>query len=568
MAVSRNLRKHTTPLLRAGWQRIATPLRTTPWLTTVAAAGGLAGSIALAWWMAVIYTGPQGSEDQFAMALDQSGVREFVHFFLEQWFRWTFLLMAPAFVLAFLRSRGADRLLPIAVASLAGLAYWLNNDLFHNAAIANVSSLGEEPSLPAYYGKLAVTCAAFLSPTLIVWLYLKGSVLDRYVVRTFLAPFCLCFFGLLALFIFFDFFDNGKDLIEAKWGLRQIAVFYLVQVPKFLVEIIDISLLLGLLYSLGLLSRHNEIISMVTAGRSVFRILLPLFAVGVFASVITLACNYQWAPEADRKKSDLLRLAEDIEQGRRVAKVRTSAERVAYMNRPDRRFWFLQNVPIDLSKDNMITGVEVHEMNEDGSPRRSIFAKRALWLPMNPPRWNFYQVREMFYQPRADPIEVYLDARPSKLEEPGWRETPWRLLSESAKLPAQFLSVPQLASYLKTNREFPEFRLASYRTWWHDRLARPLRCFIVVLFAAPLGIVFSRRGLMGSVASTILLYFVMYFLTLSFIRLGETAKMPALLATWSVNILFGVVGLAVLWQRVTNHDLSRTWKRLVLRRKA
>jgi lipopolysaccharide export system permease protein len=163
---------------------------------------------------------------------------------------------------------------------------------------------------------------------------------------------------------------------------------------------------------------------------------------------------------------------------------------------------------------------------------------------------------------------VYLDSRAAKLEEPGWRETPWRLLSESAKLPAQFLSVPQLASYLKTNREFPEFRLASYRTWWHDRLARPLRCLIVVLFAAPLGIVFSRRGLMGSVASTILLYFGMYFLTLAFIRLGETAKMPAMAAAWSVNILFGAVGLAVLWQRTTNHDLRRSWKRLFSREAA
>jgi lipopolysaccharide export system permease protein len=565
MGSTGNLRKRTR-LPRYWWRRLITPLRNTPWLTTLAVGLGLAGSAALAWRMAGIYTAPEAGQAQLAMARGPGAVREFIHFFIQEWLRWTFLLMAPAFLLALLRGRGSDRLLPIALASLAALAYWLNDDLFANVAMTVISNLGEEPSPAAYYGKLAVICTAFLSPTVMVWLYLKGSVLDRYIVRSFLSPFCLCFFGLLSLFIFFDFFDNGKDLLEARFGLRQIAMFYLVQVPKFLVEIIDISLLLGLLYSMGLLSRHNEIISMVTSGRSVPRILLPLVAVGVFASIITMACNYEWAPKADRNKSDILRLAEDIDIGRRVAKIRTSAERVAYMNRTDRRFWFLQNVPIDMSSDNPITGVEIHELNEDGSPRRSIFAKRAVWMPMDPPRWNFHQVREMFYQPHADP--VYLDSRPAKLEEPGWRETPWRLLSESAKLPAQFLSVPQLASYLKTNREFPEFRLASYRTWWHDRLARPLRCLIVVLFAAPLGIVFSRRGLMGSVASTILLYFGMYFLTLAFIRLGETAKMPAMAAAWSVNILFGAVGLAVLWQRTTNHDLRRSWKRLFSREAA
>ena len=46
---------------------------------------------------------------------------------------------------------------------------------------------------------------------------------------------------------------------------------------------LPIGLLLALLFSLSRMSRTNEIISMLTAGRSVFRLLLPLLFVGVLA---------------------------------------------------------------------------------------------------------------------------------------------------------------------------------------------------------------------------------------------------------------------------------------------
>jgi len=525
----------------------------TPHLALIAALLGVAGSAAVAWQMGQNALGDPGAAAQVVIASSPVAAREFTRTFIEDWLAWSLFLLLPAFLLGLARLRGREIVLPVALACSVLLLWWLLEDLMatFSGEFAR-SRLGEDRSMPAYFGKLLVTGLALLSPAAMVWLYQRGRVLDRHILRSFLTPFVLCFFGLLALFVFFDFYDNGKDLIEARFSPGQVLLFYLVQLPKFLVEIIDISLLLAVLYSLGRLSRHNEIISMVTAGVSVPRLLLPLFFAGAFAAIITLACSYQYAPEADRKKSDLMQLADDLGANRESSRARTSAQRVAYINREDRRFWYLENVPIDLNDRNQISGVEIHELNPDGSPRWSLFARRAIWIPSpipgQPGEWQFRNVREMLH---SENPRLYQDTQSGTVVKFGWRETPWRLLSESAKLPAQFLTVPQLTSYLHMNHEFPEARLASYRTWWHDRLARPLRCLIVVLFAAPLGIVFSRRGLMGSVASTILLYFAMYFLTTVFLRLGESAKIPAASATWTVNVLFGLVGLFLLWQRST-----------------
>lgn len=549
--------------LRGGLAGVWLAIRKTPHLALIASALGLAGSAALAGHMGQNALGESGAAAQALVASGPQAGREFLRGYFEYWLGWTLVLLLPAFVLGLIRLRGREIVLPVALACGVVLFWWLLEDLVatFGGELAR-SWLGEERSWPAYLGKLIVTSLALLSPAAMVWFYQRGRVIDRHILRSFLVPFVLCFCGLLALFIFFDFYDNGKDLIEARFSPAQVLVFYLVQLPKFMVEIIDISLLLAVLYSLGRLSRHNEIISMVTAGVSVPRLLLPLFIAGGFAAIITLACSYQYAPEADRKKSDLMQMADDIGADRHNARARTNAQRVAYVNREDRRFWYLENVPIDLNDRNSMTGVEVHELNEDGSLRWSLFARRAFWIPSEKSgelgEWQFRTVREMFH---ARDARNYQDTQSGMVVKRGWRETPWRLLSESAKLPAQFLTVPQLTSYLRMNREFPESKLASYRTWWHDRLARPLRCLIVVLFAAPLGIVFSRRGLMGSVASTMLLYFGMYFVTTVFLRLGESGKIPAASATWTVNVVFGCVGLVLLWQRSTGTTVADLWRR-------
>lgn len=491
-----------------------------------------------------------------AGALEETAAREASHTLRHQWLNGAMMWLLPVLLLGVLRARRFWKLVPMAVLCLACYAWWLEADLHAYYQGAAASPLGEPPAPEAYYGKLAVMLLAFLMPLATTALYLCSTLLDRHLTRAFLTPFCFCFFGMLVLFGFFDFYDNGKDLLEAKFGLREIGLFYLVQVPKFAVEIIDISLLLAVLYALSSLSRHNEIISMIGAGRSVPRILLPIFAAGLFASVLALAFNYQWAPEADRKKSEMLKLAGDLAEGRKFKSKKTNAKRVTYINRQAQRLWFLQEVPIDLSDKNRIEGVEIHEF-EERRLHRSLYAEEALWEGGAQPKWLFLERVKIIHHDR-DPEQTKTEHH-EQWEETGWTETPWQLLSESAKLPAEFLSVPQLASYLKTNHDAAPARLAGYRTWWHDRLARPLRCFIVVLFAAPLGIVFSRRGLMGSVAGTILLYFTMYFLTTFVIRMGESSLLAPAAAAWTINVAFGAVGLLLLWQRATNADPSRWW---------
>ena len=119
---------------------------------------------------------------------------------------------------------------------------------------------------------------------------------------------------------------------------------------------------------------------------------------------------------------------------------------------------------------------------------------------------------------------------------------------------AEFLSLPELREYLHFNADFPATVLAPFRTHLHYRLALPLTCLVVVCIAAPLGIGYSRRGVLSSVAAAVILCFHMNFLFHLFLALGEGARVPAWIAAWTPNILFTVIGLYLLYLRASNRE--------------
>ncbi len=129
------------------------------------------------------------------------------------------------------------------------------------------------------------------------------KILDRYVLQKFLLPFIYCFFGFIAIWFIFDLSDNLQDFLQGKAGFDVLLAYYMSQIPQIIVICLPIGLLLALLYSLTAMSRTNEIISMLGAGQSVVRILVPLFAVGLVLTAITAYFNYESAPHASRSKS-------------------------------------------------------------------------------------------------------------------------------------------------------------------------------------------------------------------------------------------------------------------------
>jgi lipopolysaccharide export LptBFGC system permease protein LptF len=216
------------------------------------------------------------------------------------------------------------------------------------------------------------------------------------------------------------------------------------------------------------------------------------------------------------------------------------------------RTWYVEKMRIGYPT---LENVHVIQQDEQGNIDRKWYAGRATW-DARTKNWNL--VRGVIIDFDKSGNEVKRDGFAQKgggRMISDWSETPWRIASSSFE--PQNLSIPELKDYLVNNADFPEGALAPFRTYLSHRAAMPWSCLVVVLIAAPLGIVFNRRGVLAGVASSIFIFFGMIVTTNLFLALGKGQRVSAVVAAWTPNAIIGVIGLVLLYFRSTNRDLPR-----------
>jgi LPS export ABC transporter permease LptG len=373
-------------------------------------------------------------------------------------------------------------------------------------------------------------------------------LLDRYVIRNFLQAYIYCIAGFISIWVIFDVSDNISSFLDAHLPLYRVAQYYLTQLPQVLVILLPVSLLLALLFCLGRMSRANEIVSMLTAGVSIPRVLLPLFGMGVLTTAASFGLNYSLGPHADLARKSFFEGAREHREMRIEGQI--------FRNRTDNRTWFIQHFR---RGSNEFTTVQILQQNPHDDIVTNYMATRAFYRPETK-TWELQEVKVVHYDAAGN---IIAEQNLPSLVLARWSETPFRL--SSANFRAEYLSIPELRDYLRFNDDFPELLLAPFSTHLQYRLALPWTCLVVVFIAAPLGIGYSRRGILSSVAASIILVFAMNFLTHLFLALGEGYRIPAWTAAWTPNLVFAAIGLYLLYLRSTNRS-APSFQSLVGRR--
>jgi LPS export ABC transporter permease LptG len=367
--------------------------------------------------------------------------------------------------------------------------------------------------------------------------------LDRYVVRYFLQAYFYCIAGFTSIWFIFDVSDNISTFLDQRISRMLILQYYLTQIPQILVILLPVALLLALLFSLGRMSRSNEIVSMLTSGVSLPRILAPLLFIGLLTTAASTALNYSMAPHGEYARK---RLLEDPQSRRQQLGLTAQI----FRNRTDNRTWFIQQFFPGDNKFNT-----VHIVQQDGNDHivTAYIATTAFYHPENH-AWEFQTVKVVNYDEAGNITGSHIHSE-APLIIMDWSETPFRL--SSANVRAEHLSVPELQDYLQFNSDFPTTLLAPFATHLEYRIALPWTCAVVALIAGSLGVGYSRRGILSSVAAAILLVFAMNFVMHLFLALGEGARIPTWAAAWTPNFIFGAIGLVLLYYRATNREPPR-----------
>ena len=365
-------------------------------------------------------------------------------------------------------------------------------------------------------------------------------LLDRYLLRELLIPLGYCLSGFLILWVAQDLIGELSSFQTRKMLLGDIAEYYVVKAPEFLVLILPMGLLLALLYTLTNHARHNEITAIRAAGVSLWRLCLPYWVVGLLATIASFALNELCVPNS----ADT---AEQIRTRRLPQAAHTSSRNQVlsqgFDNKRDGRLWHF--VSYDLKTTDMTVPVVIAKQ-ADGS-HRWLYADRAV---RTNGVWTFFNAR--VYDERGSNVPPALVLKTNLLACPQFSETPEEIRGElkiSAMLNTLALRgvkhadipVTELLTYLRLHPH-PTQAAALY-TKLEGRLATPWTCLVVVLIAAPFGAAAGRRNVVAGVASSILIFFGYYVLQQLCLALGAGGHLPPWLAGWAPNIVFALAGL-------------------------
>lgn len=357
------------------------------------------------------------------------------------------------------------------------------------------------------------------------------KIIDTYLLRQFLVPLVYCLLTFTLLFVVVDLFDHLSDFIEAGTPIPQAVRFYLFLFPALVVYIAPISLLLAILYSLWQLTRHNEITALRAGGVSLMRLVAPLLAAGVAASVGVSVLQETVAPWSSYWAEQFI---ERLKSGDDLST--RYAFKLAYKNERRHREWVIQK--FDRTTFEM-EGVNVVQLRPDGSKLETIVAESA--RPLDG-RWWLFRVQIRRHDFDNNPVGTVREE--ARREMTDWTETPRDFVNETKQeSPELFLSSLELRDYLRDHKKLDDRTVARLKVNMHWRLAMPWTCLVVIWFGIPCGLHTARRGALTGMITALASFFAFYALMMICKGLGNGQLLTPWVSAWAPNLVFLLIGV-------------------------
>jgi len=351
-------------------------------------------------------------------------------------------------------------------------------------------------------------------------------ILDKYLLREFAWPLLYSFDAFLLLFVVYDLLENLGEFLRQHAKASMILKYYLVILPEPIVLILPLAVLLGILFCLSMLGRHNELLAMRANGLSVWRLATPFFVAGVAASLLSFWVNENFAPKSRES-------AESLQRQMRGQPPTVKRMNFFFSNAEQKRDWYARE--FDPTTGEM-SAAEFHTQTADGKPAMDVYARRVTWVAN---RWQFESVR-IVHPPAAD---VFVAAT----NFPFLKEDPNRMALESKQ--REEMTTTELRRFARALRGSGRGReAAAYSFEMHRRYAMPLTCLIVVWLGVPLGMQVSRRGPMMGIGLALGLVIAFFILSRLTAPIGTAGRIEPWVAAWIPNILFGAVGVGLFFR--------------------
>lgn len=407
---------------------------------------------------------------------------------------------------------------------------------------------------------------------------------SRYLVLHFLKMFLLVLLGAVFMFIVIDFVGNirtwlARDLADAR-------AYYVAYLPYIVYLVTPVALFIGVVASVGNMSRHLEFMAIQQSGRSPFRALIPVFFVGALVTLFSFYLDAEILPDANHSRYKIM---EPMSQQRRDPRIRDKRDFVYISG--DRTSWFMRSYggSAKLGRDVVLLIYRDGDLYERFDARRlrwvepdTVFAKStdAKKISDATGRKRANRRDDLANPPaKRDSAKAQAGNSERKIEsiEPGF----WRfedgyertflkdgtvqtrhfvresLKGKTSLRPEDFLDERQRGDEMDAETILRKIDVqkrsgentAKLETAYYFKFSGSMMNFIVLLIGAALAHRFNRNGgLSQKFGLGILLVFSYYVVIRIGLKMGENGALYPILGAWIGHIVFAAVAACVLYR--------------------
>jgi len=365
------------------------------------------------------------------------------------------------------------------------------------------------------------------------WLPLVPQIVDTYVLTSFVFYFVVMLSSFVMLTEIYNFFELLSDIIRNNIAMSKVFTYLFFLAPMLIYKMLPISVLVAVLVTFGVMTKHNEVTAFKACGVSLYRLAVPVLTVSGIFSVSLFAFDHFYLPETNRKQDALHN------------EIKGKAPQT-YLH-PDRpwifgrgpRIWYYQYAQL-----NMMGEVHVYLLNpKTFDLQKEIYGERAEWQP-SLHTWIFQSgwVRQVRSPDAADDSQVAFD-RFQVRTFPELDESPEYFMKKMEQ--GMQMNFQQLEAYIGDLQQ-SGFDTVRLRVQLYNKFSIPLFALIMAMISVPFAFLVGNRGAMAGIGVSIGIAMSYWGIGKLFEQVGNANQLPPSVAAWAPDALFALAGVYLL----------------------
>jgi len=352
-------------------------------------------------------------------------------------------------------------------------------------------------------------------------------LLDKYILKKVILGYLFVFLIFTGIHFVIDLFSSLSDILKAKPPLGIVLQYHLAMIPLIFVRVSPFALLISVLHTFGELNKHNEVISVRSAGVSIFRFALPAIFFALFLSFVALL-NQEQILIVSQKKVEMAKMQFSSKKKKSYREEKNLAFSSSNMIIFARKF---------VIKESMLYDVTIFQNGSAGNIEKKIICKRIKYQDQT---WQAQDAIEYTFNDQGKIINRPKHHHNLSI---GLSEKPHELIFKKS-LYAKFAPLKHLRKEITRLKKIHAYNLMSQLTIdYHQKLSEPFSHFFLIIGIIPFALEIKKRRVgLSAIGVGFIFGFIYYWLASFSVALGKADVILPICAAWLAPLFFTTVG--------------------------